>query len=323
LIVSSGAVSLGKRALRLHKKPIRLEQKQAAAAVGQVELTHAYQAELAKHSLTVGQILLTKDDTETRKRYLNVRETADMLLSAGAIPMFNENDAVSDGGFRFGDNDRLAARIAGMTCSDLLILLSDIDGLYTSNPVEDPNAKPVPYIEEITPEIEKYAGGSGSEFGTGGMVTKIIAAKIAVNAGCGMMIADGKPHNPLTKIAEGAPHSFFAARCGHIAARKLWIAGAPDVAGFVTVDQGAENALNAGKSLLPSGVTGVTGIFSRGDCIGVRNPNGAEIARGLSIYSSEEINKIKGSHSGSIEKILGYQSRSEIIHRNDLTVFSS
>ena len=320
IIVSSGAVGLGRLALGLKKKSVRLEQKQAAAAVGQVALTRAYQEEFTKYKLIIGQILLTKDDTEVRKRYLNVRETADTLLTSGVIPLINENDAVSDLGFRYGDNDRLAARIASMSASDILILLSDIDGLYTANPSAEPSARHIPYVEEITRDIEEMAGDAVSEFGTGGMATKITAAKISINAGCAMIIADGKQNKPLSRIAAGEKHTFFAASSEELAARKLWIAGAPEVSGVIIVDNGAEIALKEGNSLLPSGVTAVQGEFTRGDCVGILNANEMEIARGLTVYSADEIDKIRGRHSNAILKTLGYTRRPEIIHRNDLVM---
>jgi len=320
ILVSSGAIAVGRRHLGLSGRVLRLEEKQAAAATGQIRLAHAYQEALARHGITVAQILLTPDDTEARQRHLNARATFAQLLALGAVPLVNENDTVATAEIRFGDNDRLAARVAQMVSADMLVLLSDIDGLYTADPRRDPAAEHVPLVRDIAPEIEAMAGAAPPGYSSGGMVTKLAAARLAVGAGCGMLIAKGSPRGPLAAIEAGARATLFLPRAEPRSARKAWIAGAVNPAGAIVVDDGAVAALQGGKSLLPAGVVGVEGAFERGDCIVVRTRAGAEAARGLSAYASGDIHRIAGHKSGEIAAILGYRSRDEIIHRDDLVL---
>ena len=320
ILVSSGAIAVGRRHLGLSGRVLRLEEKQAAAATGQIRLAHAYQEALARHGITVAQILLTPDDTEARQRHLNARATFAQLLALGAVPLVNENDTVATAEIRFGDNDRLAARVAQMVSADMLVLLSDIDGLYTADPRRDPAAEHVPLVRDIAPEIEAMAGAAPPGYSSGGMVTKLAAARLAVGAGCGMLIAKGSPRGPLAAIEAGARATLFLPRAEPRSARKAWIAGAVNPAGAIVVDDGAVAALQGGKSLLPAGVVGVEGAFERGDCIVVRTRAGAEAARGRSAYASGDIHRIAGHKSGEIAAILGYRSRDEIIHRDDLVL---
>ena len=320
LLVSSGAIALGRRHLGLEPGRLKLEESQAAAAVGQIHLAHAWKDVLEEHGLTVAQILLTFGDTEERRRYLNARSTLGTLLRLGAIAVINENDTVATSEIRYGDNDRLAARVAQMMSADCLVLLSDVDGLYTADPTRDPAAQFIPEVRRITPEIERMAGGAASAVGSGGMATKIAAAKIAVTAGCHMCVATGREMHALKRIEQGARCSWFYPATTPATVRKQWIAGTLKPAGEVHVDAGAAVALRSGKSLLPAGVTRVAGKFERGDALIVRDPQGLEIARGLSAYSSDDMQRLQGRKSGEIEALLGYRGRDEVIHRDDLVV---
>jgi len=320
ILVSSGAIALGRRHLQLSSGKLKLEESQAAAAVGQIRLAHAYKELLEVHEITVAQILLTLGDTEQRRRYLNARGTLNTLLSLGAVPVINENDTVATAEIRYGDNDRLAARVAQMVGADCLVLLSDIDGLYTANPNEDPDAELVARVLEITPEIEAMAGGAGSAMGSGGMQTKIAAAKIAVGAGCHLCIAKGAYQHPLQRIEEGAPCTWFVPSSTPVAMRKQWIAGTLKPSGAIAVDDGAVRALLGGKSLLPAGVTRAVGRFERGDTVSIVGPDGVEVARGICAYSDSDTARIMGRKSAEIEQVLGFRGRDEIVHRDDLVV---
>ncbi len=320
ILVSSGAIALGRRHLALGAGKLKLEESQAAAAVGQIRLAHAYKELLDAHGITVAQILLTLGDTEQRRRYLNARGTLKTLLALGAVPVINENDTVATAEIRYGDNDRLAARVAQMVGADCLVLLSDIDGLYTADPTADPDAQFIARVLEITPAIEAMAGGSGSDTGTGGMQTKIAAAKIALGAGCHFCIALGSVAYPLRCIEEGARCTWFVPSSTPVATRKQWIAGTLKPAGAISVDDGAVRALMAGKSLLPAGVTRAVGRFERGDTISIIGPDGTEIARGICAYSDADAARILGRKSADIEKVLGYRGRDEIVHRDDLVL---
>ena len=319
LIVSSGAIAVGRRHLGIPEGELRLEEKQAAAATGMVRLAHAYQEILARHDLTVAQVLLTLDDSEDRRRYLNARNTLETLLSLGAVPLINENDTVATDEIRFGDNDRLGARVAAMVSADTLVLLSDVDGMYTADPRQNSDATLIPEITRITPEMEAMAGTHSGD-GSGGMVTKLAAAKAALAAGCRIVIADGKPPYPLQRIEDGAPCTWFLPPATPRTARKRWIAGSLKPAGVITVDEGALAALMKGKSLLPVGVVAVEGEFQRGDAVVVNGPGGAEVGRGLIAYSAADAERIKGHKSREIERLLGYRGRDEMIHRDDLVL---
>ena len=320
-IVSSGAIAVGRRHLGLPTGKLMLPEQQAAAATGMVRLAHAYQDVLGKHELTVAQVLLTLDDSENRRRYINARNTLTELLRLGAVPLINENDTVATDEIRFGDNDRLAARVSAMISADLLIMLSDIDGLYTANPQIDASAQFVPEVlGHITPEIEKMAGVQVSGDSRGGMVTKIAAAKIAMGAGTTAMITLGKELNPLKRILNGARCTVFVPEGNPRTARKEWIAGSLKPAGRLYLDQGALKALHSGKSLLPAGVRKIEGKFERGDAVAIIDPDGLEIARGLVAYSFDEAARIAGHKTGEIEAILGYRGRDEMIHRDDLVL---
>ncbi|MEA1677141.1 glutamate 5-kinase [Nitrospirillum sp. BR 11163] len=325
VIVSSGAVAVGREHLGLVGRPLKLEEKQAAAATGQIRLAHAYQETLARHDITVAQVLLTLDDTEDRRRHLNGRATIETLLKLGAVPVINENDTVATAEIRFGDNDRLAARVAQMISADTLVLMSDIDGLYTADPRKDPHARHLPVVTEVTPEIEAMAGEPPAGYSSGGMVTKIAAARIAVAAGCRMAIVSGKRMNPLAALetaAEqgGALCTWFLPAAGPGTARKRWIAGSLKPAGTLVVDEGAAQALARGGSLLPAGVREVEGDFQRGDLVAVRTQAGRVIARGLVAYSAEDARRIQGRRSAEIEASLGWRGRDEMIHRDDLAL---
>ena len=320
ILVSSGAIALGRRHLTLGTGKLKLEESQAAAAVGQIRLAHAYKELLDIHEITVAQILLTLGDTEQRRRYLNARGTLNTLLALGAVPLINENDTVATAEIRYGDNDRLAARVAQMVGADCLVLLSDIDGLYTSNPNLDPDAQFIARVLEITPAIEAMAGGSGSDMGSGGMQTKIAAAKIAVAAGCHLCISLGSVEHPLQRIAEGARCTWFMPSSTPLATRKQWIAGTLKPAGAISVDDGAVRALMGGKSLLPAGVTRAVGRFDRGDTVSIVGPDGTEIGRGICAYSDVDAARIIGRKSADIEKVLGFRGRDEIVHRDDLVL---
>ncbi|MBB4076491.1 glutamate 5-kinase [Bartonella fuyuanensis] len=318
LLVSSGAIALGRTLLQLPKGALKLEESQACAALGQIELAKAYGDTLAQHGLNTGQILLTLFDTEERRRYLNARATINVLLRFGAVPVINENDTVATNEIRYGDNDRLAARVATMMGADLLILLSDIDGLYTKSPHCDPTAEFIPFIASITPDIEKMADVTASEFSRGGMKTKLDAGKIANAAGTAMIITSGKRMNPLAAIDKGERKSFFAAGEKSVSAWKTWISGHLDPSGILMIDQGAVQALEVGRSLLAAGVIAVEGNFHRGDTVAIVDTNGVEIARGLVNYGKDEAVRIIGHKSEEIESILGYEARSAMVHRNDM-----
>lgn len=320
LLVSSGAIALGRRQLGLAPGKLKLEESQAAAAVGQIALAHAWTEVLQEHGLAVAQILLTFTDTEERRRYLNARSTLGTLLKLGAIPVINENDTVATAEIRYGDNDRLAARVAQMIGADCLVLLSDVDGLYTADPTRDPGARFIPEVRGITAEIEAMAGGVSSDVGSGGMATKVAAAKIAISAGCHMCISLGKELHPLRRIEEGVRCSWFYPDATPATVRKQWIAGTLKPAGELEIDAGALQALQRGKSLLPAGVVKVSGRFERGDAVLVRSGEGQEIARGLCAYSSVDAERICGRQSGEIEELLGYRGRDEMIHRDDLVL---
>jgi glutamate 5-kinase len=320
VIVSSGAIAVGRRHLKFTDGNLRLEEKQAAAATGMVRLAHAYQEELARHDLTVAQVLMTLDDSENRRRYINARNTLETLLRLGAVPLINENDTVATDEIRLGDNDRLGARVAAMVSADTLILLSDVDGLYTADPSRDKSATVVPEVHEITPEIEAMAGQSKSSVGTGGMVTKLAAAKVAMGAGCRMVIANGHELGSVTRIEDGAPCTWFIPKANPRTARKHWIAGTLSPSGKLIVDDGALSALESGKSLLPAGVTGAEGDFHKGDAVIVVDGAGREVARGLVAYSAGEARLLIGHKSSEIEDLLGYRGADELIHRDDLVL---
>jgi glutamate 5-kinase len=319
IIVSSGAIAVGRRRLGLRRRALRLEEQQAAAATGQIRLAHAYQEALARHRITVAQILLTPDDTEERRRHLNARATFAQLLALGAVPVVNENDTIATAEIRFGDNDRLAARVAQMTSADMLVLLSDIDGLYSADPRANSAAQHIPLVRDISTEIEAMAGTAPPGYSSGGMVTKLAAARIAMHAGCRMLISEGV-QSPLSAIEAGARATLFLPGGEPRSARKAWIAAAVNPAGALVVDEGAARALRGGKSLLPAGVVAVDGAFERGDCVIIRTRAGGEAGRGLSAYSSADIRLIAGHKSDEIATILGYRGRDEIIHRDDLVV---
>ncbi|WP_334175847.1 glutamate 5-kinase [Pseudoxanthobacter sp.] len=320
IVVSSGAIALGRGVLKLPRGALKLEQAQAAASVGQIALARAWSEALAQRGLVAAQVLLTLGDTEERRRYLNARSTLATLLRLGAVPVINENDAVATSEIRYGDNDRLAARVATMASADLLVLLSDIDGLYTAPPAHDPAARHIPVVERITPEIEAMAGAAASEFSRGGMKTKIDAARIAVSAGTAMVIASGKTLAPLSAIDRGARFTWFDAHATPTQARKTWIAGSLDTHGTLTVDAGAVAALAAGRSLLPAGVVAVDGSFSRGDAVRVMSETGREIGRGLVAYDADQAASIMRHSSHEIAELLGFAGRAEMIHRDDLAL---
>jgi glutamate 5-kinase len=320
ILVSSGAIALGRRELKLAKGSLKLEESQAAAAVGQIRLAHAYKELLEDKGVTVAQVLLTLEDSERRRRYLNARATLEALLALKALPVINENDTVATAEIRYGDNDRLAARVAQMTGADCLVLLSDVEGLFTADPNRDPGAQFIATVRHLTPEIEAMAGQSLSETGSGGMATKILAAKIAVAAGCHLCIAAGQPRHPVRRIEEGARCTWFVPTSTPAAARKQWIAGTLKPAGSILIDAGALKALGEGKSLLPAGVVATRGRFDRGDTVSVVGPDGCEFARGISAYSDVDAARILGRRSSDIESLLGFRGRDEMIHRDDLAI---
>jgi glutamate 5-kinase len=320
LVVSSGAIALGRAVLKLPQGPLKLEDSQAAAAVGQIALARTWAEALSRHGITAGQVLVTLGDTEERRRYLNARSTIDKLLEWHALPVINENDTVATNEIRYGDNDRLAARVATMVSSDLLVLLSDVDGLYDAPPGTTALARHVPRVERITPDIEAMAGAAGSELSRGGMQTKIEAGKIATGAGTQMVIASGRVDHPLRAVAEGARCTWFLTAANPVTARKKWIAGSLEPRGTLTIDGGAVAALRRGGSLLPAGIVRVDGGFARGDAVIIRGPDGAEIGRGLSAYDADDAQKIKGRSSTDIASILGFSGRAEMIHRDNLVV---
>jgi glutamate 5-kinase len=320
IIVSSGAIALGRHVLALPKGPLALEQSQAAAAVGQISLASAYQAVFKTRGLTAAQILLTLGDTEERRRYLNARQTIDTLLAERAVPVVNENDTVATSEIRYGDNDRLSARVASMMSADCLVLLSDVDGLYSGPPDSDPSARRIEEVRQITPQIEAMAGSAGSELSRGGMVTKIEAAKIAISSGTNMAIASGKVAHPLRLLSEGGPCTWFLAPSDPVTARKRWIAGRLEPKGSIEIDAGAEKALLSGKSLLPAGVTKVEGAFERGDAVIIRAADGRELGRGLVAYARADAARIIGKKSKEIVAILGYEGRAALVHRDDMVL---
>ncbi|CAA6605923.1 Glutamate 5-kinase [Rhodospirillaceae bacterium LM-1] len=320
IVVTSGAIAVGRRPLGLKPGPLRLDEKQAAAAAGQIRLAHAYQEALARHNIVAAQVLLTLEDSENRNRYLNARNTLITLLAQGAVPVINENDTVATQEIRFGDNDRLAARVAEMTGADVLVLFSDIDGLYTNDPRKNPDAEFLAEIREITPKIEAMAGSVGSSVGSGGMVTKLIAARIAMGAGCKMAIGLGDALNPLARLENGGRCTWFIPQSEPRQARKSWIAGALSVSGTLVLDDGAVTALSKGRSLLPAGVVKIDGQFQKGDCVAFADKAGRVLGRGLVAYGADEAKRIAGRKSGEIEAILGYRGKEELVHRDDLVV---
>jgi len=323
VIVSSGAVLLGRRILGLDGKTLPLEQVQAAASVGQIALGQAWQDALAANDITAGQILITPDITEQRRRYLNARTTMATLLALGAIPIINENDSVATAEIRYGDNDRLSARVAVMVGADCLVLLSDVDGLYSAPPGSDSDATHIPLVKAITPKIEAMAGGASSHLARGGMATKIEAGKIATQSGTAMIIAKGTSAHPLQALANGAIHTLFDVRQSPAAARKRWILGTLEVSGTIHVDKGAAKALLSGNSLLPIGVTKVSGEFSRGDAVSIVDPQGIEVARGLAGMNKEEANLAKGKKSQAIIGMFGAENRTELVHADNLVLLSA
>ena len=320
LVVSSGAIALGRTVLKLPGGPLKLEDSQAAAAVGQIALARTWTEALSRHAITAGQVLVTLGDTEERRRYLNARSTIDKLLEWRAVPVINENDTVATSEIRYGDNDRLAARVASMVSADLLVLLSDVDGLYDAPPEGNAAARHISCVARITPEIEAMAGAASSELSRGGMQTKIEAARIATSSGTHMVIASGRVQHPLQAIAGGARCTWFLTNANPVTARKKWIAGALEPKGTLTIDAGAVAALRRGKSLLPAGVIRIDGAFARGDAVIIRGPDGAEIGRGLCAYDGEDAQKIKGRASTEIASVLGFGGRAEMIHRDDLVI---
>lgn len=323
LVVSSGAIALGRTILGLSGKVLKLEESQAAAAVGQIALAGAWSAQLSRRGLISGQVLVTLSDTEERRRYLNARATISTLLKMKAVPVINENDTVATSEIRYGDNDRLAARVATMMGADLLVLLSDVDGLYAAPPSVNPDAEFIPVVERITPQIDAYAGAAASELSRGGMRTKLDAGKIATTAGTAMIIAAGNRMNPLAAIEGGARATFFKPSDHPVRGYKTWIAGNLEPAGRLFIDAGAEVALRSGKSLLPAGVRSVTGNFSRGDTVAIVGPSGLEVARGLVAYDAQDAVRIAGLKSSAIVGVLGYEARAAMVHRDDLVVSRS
>lgn len=322
VVVTSGAIAIGRGPLRLTNQNLRLEEKQAAAATGQVRLTQAYQESLDRHDLTVAQVLLTVEDTEDRRRFLNARTTLETLLRLGAVPVINENDTVATTEIRFGDNDRLAARVAAMIGADVCVLLSDVDGLYTADPNAEPNAEHLSEVTVIDETVRGMAASAKPGHGTGGMVTKLMAADICMAAGCHMAIALGTVSNPISALENGAQCTWFVSSAEPRAARKTWISGTLHPTGKLVVDDGAAKALSSGKSLLPAGVVDVEGVFERGDAVTIASQNGAVLGKGLSAFCAEDVKRIKGHRSDALEDILGYQGRSEVVHRDDLVLDS-
>ena len=322
IIVSSGAIALGRDEMKLAKGRIRLDEKQAAAATGQIILAQAWNDAFKAHEITTAQILLAPEDTETRRKHLNARSTMQTLLNYGCVPVVNENDTITTYEIRFGDNDRLAARVAAMMSADLLVLLSDIDGLYDKNPRRHDDANHIPVIESLTDEIMAMGESANAEFASGGMATKLAAAQIATQSGVAMLICDGSAVAPLSALSDGAKASMFTAKMAPSTARKNWIAGALDCAGTITIDDGASTALGKGRSLLPAGVTKITGRFERGDVIEICNAKGQLLARGLSGYSATEAQMLMGQKSANFEAIIGYDGRAELVHADDLVLIT-
>ncbi len=317
ILVSSGAIGLGKEYLDINAKVLKLEESQASAAAGQSMLIHAYKQKLEKYNIKIAQILLTLDDTEERRKYLNAKNTFDMLLKLNVIPIVNENDTIATSEIRFGDNDTLSARVAIMMSADCLILLSNVDGLYSDGPNFSENPNLLNRVDEITPEIEKMAGSS-SGYGKGGMITKLNAAKLATNSGCATIIAKGSLNKPIENIMKNGRYTFFKPIGTPQSARKKWIASALNPLGRIFIDNGAKNALKQNKSLLPAGVLRVSGKFSRGDLVEILDEKDKILARGLVAYSYEDTQLIIGHKSSEIEKILGYRGRDELVHKDDL-----
>ena len=320
LVVSSGAIALGRAVLKLPTGELALEDSQGAAAVGQIALARTWTEALSRHDITAGQVLVTLGDTEERRRYLNARSTIDRLLQWRAVPVINENDTVATNEIRYGDNDRLAARVATMMSADLLVLLSDVDGLYDAPPGTGADARHVSRVERITPEIEAMAGAAGSGLSRGGMQTKIEAGKIATAAGTHMVIASGRLDHPLRAIENDARCTWFLTVGNPVTARKKWIAGSLEPKGTLVIDAGAVAALRRGNSLLPVGVVRIEGGFARGDAVIIRGPDGIEIGRGLCAYDAEDAQKIRGRSSGDIDALLGFSGRAEMVHRDDLVL---
>ncbi|WP_408873159.1 glutamate 5-kinase [Gluconobacter roseus] len=320
IVVSSGAISLARHRLGLTSRRLRLDEKQAMASVGQIGLAQGWSAALAGHDLVAAQLLLTPDDTENRERHLNARATLQTLLDLGCVPVINENDAIATGEIRFGDNDRLGARVAQMTGADCLVLLSDIDGLYTADPRQDPSARHIPVVEQMTDEIMAMGGEPPPGYSSGGMRTKLLAARIATRAGANMVIAAGQDHHPLCRLQNGGLCTWFLAQTDAGSARKRWIGGSLQPKGSLTIDAGANRALQEGASLLPAGVTGLEGTFGRGDLVTIRDADGAIVGRGLIAYDSEESQKLIGHRSEEMEQLLGYRGRDALIHRDDLAL---
>ena len=323
LIVSSGAIAIGSTVLDMNTRRARLEDLQAAAAAGQVQLVHAYQEALGLHGISVAQILLTPEDTESRRRFLNARGTLEKLLERSVVPIINENDTVATEEIRYGDNDRLAARVAQMLMADALVLLSDVDGLYTADPGSDTAAEHIPEVHKITDDVQNMAGATRSDIGSGGMATKVQAARIATHAGCSTVITCGAIDRPIERLAAGGKCTIFRAEGSPAAARKQWLAGVLEVRGELRVDDGAALALNDGNSLLPVGVVEVIGNFRRGDVVTLVNSAGNELGRGLAEYSDEEARRLAGCRSEQFEERLGYRGRSVMIHRDELVLFEN
>ena len=320
VIVSSGAIALGRSLLGLSVVALTLEQSQAAASAGQIALSQAWAEALGRHDIVTGQILITPNITEERRYYLNARTTIATLLGLGAVPIINENDSVATAEIRYGDNDRLSARVATMIEADCLVLLSDVDGLYTAPPAQDPAARHLPVVKQITPAIEAMAGGAASHLSRGGMTTKVEAGKIATQAGTAMIIAKGTENHPLRALAEGKRHTLFHPAHSRAQARKRWIMGTLAVSGTLQIDAGAARALLTGKSLLPIGVTKVAGEFERGDAIAVLNPDGVEIARGLAGMDSDDARMVMGKRSDAVLELLGTSNRAALIHRDNMVL---
>jgi glutamate 5-kinase len=323
LIVSSGAIAIGSTVLGINKRRARLEDLQAAAAAGQVQLVHAYQEALAAHGISAAQVLLTPEDTENRRRFLNARGTLARLLERSVVPIINENDTVATDEIRYGDNDRLAARVAQLVMADALVLLSDVDGFYTADPGKDANAQHIPEVRQISDEMQAMAGETRSDVGSGGMATKVQAARIATHAGCSTIISSGHVDHPLQALSGGGRCTVFRAEGTPAAARKQWLAGALEVRGEFGIDAGAAAALGNGNSLLPVGVVSVSGGFRRGDVVSISGPDGRELGRGLAEYSHEEAGRIKGCQSEEIEERLGYRGRAVMVHRDELVLFGN
>jgi glutamate 5-kinase len=320
IVVSSGAIAMGRRLLGLDHRTISLADKQAAAATGQISLSQVWQEALGRNGLIMAQVLVTLDDMERRRRYLNARGTLNALLARGAVPLINENDTVATEEIRFGDNDRLGAKVAHMISADMLVLLSDIDGLYTADPRKNPNAELIPEVGELTPEIMAMAGAAPTMYSSGGMVTKLQAAEIAMKAGCCMMIARGTNYHPLRAQLEGGPHTLFRPSESPMAARRHWIATSLSAKGAIVIDAGAAKALRGGKNLLSPGIVRIEGNFKHGDTIRVVDTEGTEIARGIPSYSAEETRQLIGHVSKEIETILGYSRGNAVIHSDDMVI---